>query len=209
MRNLHKYYYKDYFSPNVNGVDQDGCSLTFEDIILKEEKNRLSDSEYDKRKKKELEDKITRIQKSNVAILKARNQNLIETDYRKNKSTRELLDDAKIPNVVSPNDETNRFSLTIQYPGLVTGIGINHEAKIEGEFKLGVHFDWTYGMPVVYGSSVKGVLRAWFKEFYKPNETQPSVDDAFDSIFEGTNNCFHCISQWPQVRIDFLFKVTR
>lgn len=60
----------------------------------------------------------------------------------------------------------NIIPLTIQYPGLVTGIGINHEAKIEGEFKLGVHFDWTYGMPVVYGSSVKGVLRSAFKDGY-------------------------------------------
>lgn len=82
----------------------------------------------------------------------------------------------------------NTIQLQISYPGLVTGIGINHEAKIEGEFKLGVHFDWTHGMPVVYGSSVKGVLRAWFQEFYKPTADQPSVEDAFDSIFEGKEN---------------------
>ena len=77
------------------------------------------------------------------------------------------------------------FVLKIDYPGLVTGVGINHEAKIEGEFKLGVHFDWTYGMPVVYGSSVKGVLRSYFKEFYKPKAEHPSADDAIDDIFEG------------------------
>jgi CRISPR-associated protein Cmr6 len=58
------------------------------------------------------------------------------------------------------------FELKIAYPGLVTGVGINHEAKIEGEFKLGVHFDWTRGMPVVYGSSVKGALRSAFKDGY-------------------------------------------
>jgi CRISPR-associated protein Cmr6 len=77
------------------------------------------------------------------------------------------------------------FELEISYPGLVTGVGINHEAKIEGEFKLGVHFDWVYGMPVVYGSSVKGVLRSYFKEFYKPTSEQPDVKAAFDDIFEG------------------------
>jgi len=79
-------------------------------------------------------------------------------------------------------EDTDCFSLEILYPGLVTGIGINHEAKIEGEFKLGVHFDWTHGMPVIYGSSVKGVLRAWFQEFYEGNR------DPFDyemEIFEG------------------------
>lgn len=74
------------------------------------------------------------------------------------------------------------FELEVIYPGLVTGIGINHEAKIEGEFKLGVYFDWTYGMPVVYGSSVKGVLRAWFKEFYKGNRDSHDYEM---EIFEG------------------------
>lgn len=49
------------------------------------------------------------------------------------------------------------------YPGLITGVGIGHEAKLEGEFKLGMHFDYTYGMPVVYGSSVKGLLRSMFR----------------------------------------------
>lgn len=60
---------------------------------------------------------------------------------------------------------SHKVELTTLYPGLVTGVGISHEAKIEGEFKLGVHFDWTYGMPVIYGSSVKGVLRNYFKDF--------------------------------------------
>lgn len=93
-------------------------------------------------------------------------------------------------NPISANDIVNSsFNLKIAYPGLVTGVGINHEANIEGEFKLGVHFDYTYGMPVVYGSSVKGVLRAYFKEFYSENynedTTKPNVDDIFNDIFEG------------------------
>ena len=91
----------------------------------------------------------------------------------------------EIPNKVSPNNDNNRFELKVQYPGLVTGVGISHEAKITGEFKLGVHFDWTHGMPVVYGSSVKGVLRAYFKDFYKPTPVQPNVESAFKDIFDG------------------------
>lgn len=90
-----------------------------------------------------------------------------------------LLNDIPVPECVKKDD---CFELEVIYPGLVTGIGINHEAKIEGEFKLGVHFDWTRGMPVVYGSSVKGVLRAWFKEFYEGSR------DSYDyeiEIFEG------------------------
>ncbi len=82
------------------------------------------------------------------------------------------------------------FQLQISYPGLVTGIGINHEASIEGEFKLGVHFDWTHGMPVVYGSSVKGVLRSWFMDVYETSDKkyyECGIDagDLMMNIFEG------------------------
>ena len=90
-------------------------------------------------------------------------------------------DDNHIPFIIenpaaNRNDSISNF--IVAYPGLVTGIGINHEAKIEGEFKLGVHFDYTYGMPVVYGSSVKGVLRAYFKDFYQ------GVCDATDLLHD-------------------------
>jgi CRISPR-associated protein Cmr6 len=63
-----------------------------------------------------------------------------------------------------------RITTVIQYPGLATGVGINHEAGVEGEFKLGLHFDYTYGMPVIYGSSVKGVLRSAFPEMEVPEK---------------------------------------
>ena len=102
------------------------------------------------------------------------------------------------PNLFQPiksQDDTHpfeeSFQLEILYPGLVTGIGINHEASIEGEFKLGIHFDWTYGMPVIYGSSVKGVLRNYFEDFYKPNEDKPSVDDAKKDIFMGNDKSIY------------------
>ena len=91
--------------------------------------------------------------------------------------------------VIEKNDAvTHSFELKISYPGLVTGIGINHEAKIEGEFKLGVHFDYSYGMPIVYGSSVKGVLRTWFKEFFldKNPEMDAIADRLVKDIFDGT-----------------------
>lgn len=79
-------------------------------------------------------------------------------------------------------EKVTKPQLKVQYPGLVTGIGIDHEVGIKGEFKLGMHFDWTYGMPVIYGSSVKGVLRAWFTEFY-----QGDIDaiDLMMDIFSG------------------------
>lgn len=151
-RNLHQYYYKDYFGEKPEEIldprDNQNrrrihASLNWEDAKCKE----------------------------NPLILKERNKRLIE---------RGLL---KV--IQNPVDTKDTFQLEIIYPGLVTGIGINHEATIEGELKLGVHFDWTYGMPVVYGSSVKGVLKSYFKEFYAPKEGWPSAEDAIKDIFEG------------------------
>lgn len=102
---------------------------------------------------------------------------------------------------------SHSFVLKIQYPGLVTGVGITHEAKIEGEFKLGVHFDYTTGLPVVYGSSVKGVVSSVMKQdkFWEvlevkkdperirifegllPKLVKITKEDLIDEIFEGKN----------------------
>lgn len=131
-RNLHKYYYKDYFGEKP------------EEIIDPENRRRIDAS---------LNWMNIKTDKKNAPIIKKRNARLTEKGL--------------LYIIEKPVETDDVFKLDIIYPGLVTGIGINHEATIEGEFKLGVHFDWTYGMPVVYGSSVKGVLRAWFKEFYK------------------------------------------
>jgi CRISPR-associated protein Cmr6 len=63
-----------------------------------------------------------------------------------------------------PNQKwtVSEFSLTTTYPGLVCGVGYEHEMKFEGEFKLGFSFDHTSGMPYIPGSSIKGVLRSVF-----------------------------------------------
>lgn len=87
-----------------------------------------------------------------------------------------------------PNECANKehsFNLTVLYPGLITGVGINHEVNVEGEFKLGIHFDYITGMPIIYGSSVKGVLRSYFKLF--PEKIKQGIDlsDLFVDIFEG------------------------
>lgn len=139
MRNLHKFYYKDYFSPD-----------------------RL-DWALEKMKTAE----------NNVKVIKKNNKTLCDPIQG-------------FSNPIEKNPQVNAdLPLKIQYPGLVTGIGINHEIGVEGEYKLGMHFDWTYGVPVVYGSSVKGVLRAWFQAFFM--KSKPDVDPSeFEmEIFEG------------------------
>ncbi|MFN8304384.1 MAG: type III-B CRISPR module RAMP protein Cmr6 [Saprospiraceae bacterium] len=52
--------------------------------------------------------------------------------------------------------------LVVQNPGLLPGIGYPHEVGYEGELKLGFGFDHVSGLPVLPGSSVKGVLRSVF-----------------------------------------------
>jgi CRISPR-associated protein Cmr6 len=55
--------------------------------------------------------------------------------------------------------------LIVQNPGLLPGSGYPHEVGGTGEFKLGFSVDHTTGLPVLPGSSVKGVLRSVFPQF--------------------------------------------
>lgn len=80
-------------------------------------------------------------------------------------------------------EECSSFRAKILYPGLVTGVGLEHNSKnIKGGYNLGMHFDYTWGMPVVYGSSVKGVLREYFKEFYEGEIDKQKLEE---DIFSG------------------------
>lgn len=94
----------------------------------------------------------------------------------------------KLDDIIPRNPYVNKpLRMKVEYPGLVTGVGIGHEANLKGEFKLGMHFDHTTGQPIVYGSSVKGVLREYFKEEYcQENENEPEEYEAFVDIF-GSN----------------------
>lgn len=97
----------------------------------------------------------------------------------------ERIKNSDLVKIPYPIDDTNIkcIKVTIQYPGLITGVGLEHNSKnIKGAYNLGMHFDYTYGMPIVYGSSVKGVLREYFKEFYKGDL---DVADLVEDIFSG------------------------
>jgi len=55
------------------------------------------------------------------------------------------------------------FKATTTYPGLILGSGNAHELpSVEGQAILGFHFDYTTGLPIIQGSSIKGVLRSAF-----------------------------------------------
>ena len=54
------------------------------------------------------------------------------------------------------------FDLKTTYPGLVIGTGITHEIQSDQEIKIGFNFDYTTGLPIIPGSSLKGMLRSAF-----------------------------------------------
>ncbi|RMG59199.1 MAG: type III-B CRISPR module RAMP protein Cmr6 [Bacteroidetes bacterium] len=55
------------------------------------------------------------------------------------------------------------FEAATTYPGLLLGSGYQHETGHKGELKLGYYFDHTSGLPIIPGSSIKGMLRACFR----------------------------------------------
>ncbi|MBP2202239.1 CRISPR-associated protein Cmr6 [Methanococcus voltae] len=60
-------------------------------------------------------------------------------------------------------DSVSDINFKTIYPGLLVGSGYMHETGcVEGEFKLGFFFDYTTGLPIVPGSSLKGTLRSVF-----------------------------------------------
>lgn len=71
----------------------------------------------------------------------------------------------------------SEFDLTTTYPGLICGVGYNHGISCESDFKVGFYFDHTTGIPIIPGSSVKGVLRSAFPQFILANEEKLSKEE--------------------------------
>lgn len=68
-------------------------------------------------------------------------------------------------------NKENTFSLATTYPGLITGTGIPHGInKSDLDFKIGFYFDHTSGLPVIPGSSIKGLLRSIFPNLKKDKQ---------------------------------------
>ncbi len=60
------------------------------------------------------------------------------------------------------NQGFKTFDLQTTYPGLLIGTGYTHGTNLMGELKIGFFFDHTTGLPIIPGSSVKGLLRSMF-----------------------------------------------
>lgn len=106
-------------------------------------------------------------------------------------------DKLKEPTLTSYDEDIKHitgFKLKTCYPGLLCGVGYHHEInkpkdeegkkgkKVEKDkeddpevYNLGMYFDYTSGLPVIPGSSIKGMLRSAIEKWdfladYKPKE---------------------------------------
>lgn len=82
---------------------------------------------------------------------------------------------------------------TTTYPGLLLGSGNAHELpSVKGQAILGFYFDYTSGLPVIQGSSIKGVLRSAFKhsEYIKEIVGDVDVKKLEEEIFDGGDTFF-------------------
>lgn len=83
------------------------------------------------------------------------------------------------------------FELTTIYPGLLVGSGYNHPKLKENndDFQLGFFFDHTTGLPIISGSSIKGLLRSVCeKKEFMQNVYGKTIDI---NIFENNQTIFY------------------
>lgn len=119
-----------------------------------------------------------------------------------------LIKGATLPPYDKENDikDVTSFKLKTCYPGLLCGVGYHHEInkpadekgkKVEGDkeddapevYNLGMYFDYTSGLPVIPGSSIKGMLRSAIEEwdFLADYELNDGVtrEEIIKTVFEG------------------------
>jgi CRISPR-associated protein Cmr6 len=89
------------------------------------------------------------------------------------------------------------FNATTTYPGLLLGSGYSHELpSVEGQAILGFDFDYTSGLPIIRGSSIKGVLRGAFKhqDYIKELLNQDvDIESLEEEIFENGDIFFDAV----------------
>jgi CRISPR-associated protein Cmr6 len=89
--------------------------------------------------------------------------NLKSNEEQIKSKIKNLLDQSpKLYNKTSLGDVS--FELITTYPGLLLGSGYLHELPdVKGQAILGFDFDYTTGLPIIRGSSIKGVLKSAFR----------------------------------------------
>jgi len=99
-------------------------------------------------------------------------KNIIDFFRRKNDCfTKAVISDFKKVCVPNPKNKNTGFQMITTYPGLLMGSGYSHGIGAIGEFKIGFQLDYVTGLPIIPGSSVKGVIRSVFPIIEKNKST--------------------------------------
>ena len=163
INNIGKLFYKDYYK-----------EVDFYKLLLgsDKEKKEEKDKHINLRIKKKDEDKFVKI-----------------NDVIKQSSRVDIKHPLENPETSAKTEIFQQFKAEVLYPGIVTGVGLDHDVAVTDGYNLGMHFDYTYGMPRVYGSSVKGVLKTYFKDFFLKHypDRESDVESLMKLIFEGKN----------------------
>ena len=163
INNIGKLFYKDYYK-----------EVDFYKLLLgsDKEKKEEKDKHINLRIKKKDEDKFVKI-----------------NDVIKQSSRVDIKHPLENPETSAKTEIFQQFKAEVLYPGIVTGVGLDHDVAVTDGYNLGMHFDYTYGMPIVYGSSVKGVLKTYFKDFFLKHypDRESDVESLMKLIFEGKN----------------------
>ena len=104
-------------------------------------------------------------------------------------------------------DGAEKISLKTVYPGLVIGIGYPHPVSEENnskdsnnskDFKLGFYFDHTTGIPVIPGSTVKGILKSVFPKEYDKESVKNKKLSYINEIL-GRSNIIITENNWERI----------
>ncbi len=108
-----------------------------------------------------------------------------------------------IKQIVTPEEDemlgNTHFKATTTYPGLILGSGNAHELPdVKGQAILGFSFDYTSGLPIIAGSSIKGVLRSAFEHWeyiaeLTDLETKEEIEDLEREIFDNGDIFFDVV----------------
>lgn len=154
----------DQKKPNVKFGQLDYTHISKnEDLINYLQSKQIEFKEKESRKQQQRNNKPTNKLSQNSKEEKANIQNPAFCFY-KDKVYGQGIEDFQLRNnyeKLFTIHGTKSFDLTTTYPGLLVGSGYAHPKLKENDddFQLGFFFDHTTGLPIISGSSIKGVLK--------------------------------------------------
>ncbi len=112
--------------------------------------------------------KYFNISYDHISVDKDVHKKILELDLSKVKS---FISGNNLDIPLQKKENIKSFKLRTTYPGLLIGSGYPHDsfhdsAQNEGNegFKIGFFFDYSTGLPIIPGSSIKGVLKNYLSD---------------------------------------------